>query len=97
MTNVGSESHGETPSFEGHVDLVQVARALASAFGDRVPSGYLEGKTDLRDTLTTMCGCSELRAEELVDLLERYRFVEFDADPADPEGADEGHWYIYAL
>ncbi len=81
----------------GQLDLAQLARALHSRLGTLSPSGYLEGKTALRDMVIDLLDDSMLDAEELVDLLERYGFVEFDADPADREGAAEGHWYVNRL
>ncbi len=81
----------------GQLDLVMLARALHSRLGTLSPSGYLEGKTALRDFVVEMLGDSLLDAEELIDLLEVYGFLEFDADPADPEGAEEGHWYVNPL
>jgi hypothetical protein len=84
-------THGGAP------DLVRVARALESRLGPQHPGGYLEGKTVLRDELCDMLRCSQCDAEELVDLLEGYGFLEFDADPRTTEGAEDGHWYVQAL
>lgn len=81
----------------GPPDLVQLARALRSRLGSLSPSGYLEGKTALRDEVADLRCCSQLDAEELVDLLELYGFVEFDADPSTTEGAEDGHWYVAVL
>ncbi len=78
-------------------DLVRLARALDSRLGPQHPAGYLEGKTLLRDALCDMLGVSLCDAEELVDLLEGYGFLEFDADPRTAEGAEDGHWYVQPL
>jgi len=62
------------------IDLEQLTRSLF----DRVPSleGYVIGRTSVRDAVVDIAGCSEERAEEIVELLQGEGFLRFEGNPA---------------
>jgi hypothetical protein len=51
------------------LDLARVAVELAQTFAGSPPLGYLPGRTQMRDAVVRMLGCSQLRAEEIVDTM----------------------------
>jgi hypothetical protein len=65
------------------IDLAALAAALERAFtGKGAPTGYVEGRTAIRDAVTEHLGCSELEAELLVDTMVSEGFLRFEGDPA---------------
>jgi hypothetical protein len=77
------------------VDLAVLVEALSSRFGRTPPSGYLGGRTALRDAVADELGCSDLEAEELVDTLVARGFVRYEGDPHVPED-DNRAWVLNA-
>jgi hypothetical protein len=75
------------------IDLNQVSERLHQAFDHFPPSGYLQGKTAMRNALEEALHCSELQAEEMVDTLELRGFIRFDGDPSAPAEVDSA-WTI---
>ncbi|MGF1464820.1 MAG: hypothetical protein ACFCGT_01690 [Sandaracinaceae bacterium] len=74
-----------TPTSTLDVDLQRAARLLADTFRDHPPVGLVRGKTAMRDALVANAGYSALRAEELVDQLERLGALRLE-DARDPRG-----------
>jgi hypothetical protein len=75
-----------------HVEEIDLA-ALARSLAERRPdlSGWLEGRTALRDEVALRLGASALEAEELVDTLVARGLVVFVADEGAPRG---GGWVL---
>jgi len=67
------------------VDLAELVVALCSRFAGARPTGYLNGRTALRDAVADELRCSDLEAEELVDTLVARGFVRYEGDPQAPE------------
>jgi hypothetical protein len=75
------------------IDLNLVTERLHSLFDHHPPSGYLGGKTAMRNALEDTLGLSELEAEELIDTLEDRGFVRFGGDPSAATAVD-AYWDI---
>jgi hypothetical protein len=67
------------------VDLAELVDALRSRFARARPTGYLGGRTALRDAVANELGCSVLEAEELVDTLVARGLVRYEGDPREPD------------
>ena len=70
------------------LDLSLVAAALQRAFGDVPPSGYVRGRTSIRDAVVAHLGCSVAEAEQLVDTMVGRGFLRFGGDPSKLDGPD---------
>ncbi len=73
------------------VDLAALAGKLEEAVPARLRAGYVVGKTALRDETVRALGCSQTKAENLVDTMVARGFLRFSGDPAAAGGA--GTWY----
>jgi hypothetical protein len=76
----------ETPMPQGtlhdrSVDLAELTEELRELFRAHLPSGYLQGKTEIRDAVASLLECSLLEAETLVDELESHHMIEFEGNP----------------
>ncbi len=76
------------------VDLAELSEALRQRFALATPTGYLRGRTALRDAVAGMLSCSELRAEELVDTLIVRGFVRYEGDPTANVDGDQLPWLL---
>jgi hypothetical protein len=78
------------------VDLLDVTRRVAGAFGIRLRGGMLEGKTRLRDWVVRDLDCSESEAERIVDTLQARGFIRFlvPAASGNPTDSAEGIWQL---
>jgi hypothetical protein len=74
-------------------DLESVAHELKRRLPEPLV-GYVVGKTAMRDAVTDMLGCSQLEAEQLVDMLEARRFARFSGDPK-RLGDLQGQWTLH--
>jgi hypothetical protein len=63
------------------LDLAELTRSLRERLAGSPPTGYLVGRTALRDAVTDELQCSELVAEEIVDTLVLRGFVRYRGDP----------------
>jgi hypothetical protein len=63
------------------LDLAELTRCLRERLAGSPPTGYLIGRTALRDAVTDELECSELVAEEIVDTLVARGFVRYQGDP----------------
>ena len=72
------------------VDLAELVEALRSRFAGARPTGYLDGRTALRDAVADELGCSDLEAEQLVDTLVAHGFVRYEGNPQAPEDGTHG-------
>jgi hypothetical protein len=63
------------------VDLAELTSSLQQRFAGEALSGYLDGRTVLRDAVAAELECSELEAEEIVDTLVARGFVRFEGNP----------------
>jgi hypothetical protein len=82
---------------EAILDLEQIDLALLTAELERRVSGpslagWVRGRTKVRDAVVEKLACSELEAEQLVDMLIGRRFLRFSGDPASAQGG--GLWTI---
>jgi hypothetical protein len=75
------------------LDLASLAEALKTAFDGRPPSGYVRGRTALRDELAQRIGCSIAAAERVVDTMVGRGFLRFQGDPTLASDA-EALWSI---
>ena len=86
-----------TPRARGRVpqDLAQVATALKGHFGPRLPRGYVQGKTAMRDAIMERYSASAMEAETIVEQLQARGFVRYAGDP---RGVSTGRepWVINA-
>jgi hypothetical protein len=77
------------------IDLLALAAGLARERPlGAAPTGYLEGKTTMRDWVVATLGCSQLEAERLVDTLEASGFARFEPLPESSELAEAGFWEL---
>lgn len=79
------------------VDLLDVTRRMAGAFGVQFRGGMLEGKTRLRDWVVRELDCSQSEAERIVDTLEARGFIRFSSSPTavgPPSDAANGAWQL---
>jgi hypothetical protein len=85
-----------TPIDPEAVDLLDVTRRMAGAFGIQVRAGLLEGKTRLRDWVVRDLDCSQSEAERIVDTLQARGFIRFlvPAATAKPTDAADGIWQL---
>lgn len=79
-----------------NLDLQELTQQLRTALGDAAPTGYLRGKSLMRNALVHERGFSELEAEELIDTLEWRGFLKYLGDPSEPSQAT-GRWEIAAV
>jgi len=70
------------------IDLAALCAALRRVF-DVPPSGYLRGRTAVRDAVVEHLGCSELEAEQLVETMIGLGFLRFQGDPTSAPESDE--------
>jgi hypothetical protein len=75
------------------VDLAELTAALRDRFARASPTGYVVGRTALRDAVATMLSCSQLEAEDIVDTLIVRGFVRYDGDPM-TAADDERPWLL---
>jgi hypothetical protein len=78
------------------VDLAELTAALRDRFAQAAPTGYVVGRTVLRDAVATMLSCSELEAEDIVDTLIVGGFVHYDGDPM-TTADDERPWILHGI
>jgi hypothetical protein len=64
------------------IDLAELTAHLRGQFAGAAPTGYLDGRTALRDAVVVELDCSTLEAEALVDTLVARGFVRYEGDPA---------------
>jgi hypothetical protein len=74
------------------IDLASLGDALQRAFDTYAPTGFVRGRTMLRDAVVEHLGCSEPEAERLVDTMVSLGFLKFDGDPT--SAADSAVWII---
>jgi hypothetical protein len=77
----------------GPIDMQDLAYQLQARVGMLVPERYVLGKTRLRDAVIGILGCSALKAEWIVDMMEAHGFLHFCGDPKSIEG-HPGHWEV---
>ncbi len=75
------------------IDLASLAINIRSALPFPA-TGYLYGKTELRDATVKLLDCSLLEAEQLVDTMVARGFVSYDAEGETAE--DPGVWRFRA-
>lgn len=75
------------------IDLAALVTALESRSSRLSLRGFVRGRTEVRDAVIERLGCSELAAEELVDMLVGRGFLRFNGDPASARGG--GIWIIH--
>jgi hypothetical protein len=75
------------------VDLAELTAALRRRFARGAPTGYLVGRTAIRDAAAKTLGCSDLEAEEIVDTMVLRGFLRYDGDPTETAG-DERPWLL---
>jgi hypothetical protein len=71
------------------IDLADVVDGLLGIFENRLPSGYLLGRTVLRDAVTRLLGCSLLEAEDIVDTMVARGFLKYEGPVTDD--VDDAH------
>lgn len=74
------------------VDLADLALSLQAELERGSTTGYLEGRTVLRDHVMATLNSSELEAEELIDTMVSRGFLRFTGDPAG--SSPEGFWRV---
>jgi hypothetical protein len=75
------------------IDLAAIAAALESVFSGGPPTGYVQGRTAIRDAVVAHLDCSELEAEMLVDTMVSRGFLRFEGDPEGPPTVNDA-WRI---
>ena len=76
-------------------ELAQIALQLDQQFHSSLPSGYLQGKTALRDALMDDQLLSAVDAERLIDSLQLQGFLHYAGDPTAPPAQSSG-WHLEA-
>ncbi len=76
------------------VDVRRALRTLQTEFPpDRPPEGYILGRTQMRNALAEVTGCSLLQAEDLIKSLIDRGLVRYDGHPMQLETA-QTYWTI---
>lgn len=76
------------------LDLAALAARLESESVSRLSlSGFVRGRTAVRDAIVEGLACSESAAEALVDILVGRGFLRFEGDPAKAQGG--GFWRFH--
>lgn len=79
------------------MELEQIDLAALAAALERRPrlslSGFVRGRTEVRDAVIDQLACSASVAEELVDTLVGRGFLRFQGDPAKAQGG--GYWTMH--
>jgi hypothetical protein len=70
------------------VDLAQIAADLRGVFESAPPTGYVRGRTAIRDAVVARLGFSEAVAERLVETMVGRGFIRFEGDPARADTGD---------
>jgi hypothetical protein len=70
------------------IDLAELTAALRRRFPAGAPTGYLVGRTVIRDATATTLACSELEAEEIVDTMVSRGFLRYDGNPTETGDGD---------
>lgn len=65
------------------VDLAVLTRQLKTRFAELPPQGYVLGRSEIRDAVVEILGCSQLQAEELVDTMISLGYARFEGSPGD--------------
>jgi hypothetical protein len=76
------------------IDLAALAEALRQRLGSTLETGYLRGRTVIRDTVAAHLRCSEYEAEQLMDTLELQGFVWYPHLPDETHPVERRHWRI---
>lgn len=71
------------------IDLAQVVRELGPALAEYERSGFVRGRSAIRDWVARRFGASEAFAERLVDTMVARGFLRFERDLS---GENEGVW-----
>jgi hypothetical protein len=74
------------------VDLAELCRVLHARFSSGAPTGYVLGKTLMREVVMQVLSCSELQAEELVDTLESRRMIRYQGHKRNEVDDLESFW-----
>lgn len=82
-------------SQEQPLNLAELADVLHWHFRGSAPLGYVQGKTQLRDAVIQLLGCSSAHAEAVVDQLQARHFIRYADDPGQA-GGGHGPWIIDA-
>ena len=75
------------------IDLARVAGELIRVFAGSPPTGYVLGKTALRDVVTNLLSCSQLEAEEVVDTMISRGLLKYEGTPSQ-EIDDLRSWWV---
>jgi hypothetical protein len=73
-----------------NVDLAELTASLRSRFAGAAPTGYLNGRTVLRDAVSSELECSDLEAEDIVDTLIARGFIRYGGNPESDLDDDRG-------
>lgn len=74
------------------VDLAQLCEVIETSVPLELRSGFVTGKTAIRDTIADHLGCSELMAEQLVDTLVLRGMLSYAGNPS--ERAPDAVWVV---
>jgi hypothetical protein len=77
------------------VDLAELTAALHSRFAGAPPTGYLDGRTAMRDAVAEKLDCSALAAEEIVDTLATHGFIRYEGSPT--AALDDGRRWSFVV
>lgn len=70
-----------TTSSIHHIDLSELTERILHRYSHQIPTGYLPGKTAIRDIVVSMTPIPITKAEMLVGEMERRGFIAYAGDP----------------
>lgn len=86
-------AHGEADDLPTGLDLAEIVDIIIEQLRGQPPDllrGYLDGKTRLRDVVSSGLRCSQAQAELLIDTCEARGLVRYD-----PDDAPDGCWRVH--
>lgn len=75
------------------IDLARVAGELERVFLGAPPTGYVLGRTAMRDAVVRFLDCSQLQAEEIIDTMIARGLLMYQGSPAE-QVDDLRPWWI---
>ena len=75
------------------VDLACIAGELNRVYAGAPPSGYLLGRTAMRDAVVRFLECSQLQAEEIIDTMIARGLLVYQGSPSE-QVDDLRSWWI---
>ena len=83
-----------TRKADGRVDLGSLTKELRTRMRTRAPVDYTRGKDRMQRAVQDVLGCTEIRAEHIVDSLVARGYAHFGRHPQFPRQRTQGRWEL---